>query len=184
MLATFHGPADGPSQRSSLRWRTTFLGCPRAALPMGVCASSQSPPGHSESPRVAVAVHESGRLPGARRPAAPPTPGEILDRYDILKERLGTGATSDVFKGKVKATGKPVAVKVLDKLTRDAHRQENLAEDIQGARTEAALMGEVSAPNRGRAGLACGDAGRQAQANAVVAPFRMPALGRGGKQDG
>lgn len=174
LLATFHGPADAPSQRRSLPWRATLHGCRSAALQMGVCASSQSPPGHSESPRVAVAVNESGRLPGTRRPAAPPTPGEILDRYEVLKERLGTGATSDVFKGRVKASGKPVAVKVLDKLTRDAHRQENLSEDIQGARTEAALMGEVSQVRGRDAGPEAGKAEAAWQAGSDKAFGRPP----------
>lgn len=83
------------------------------------------------------------RVAKAEAPARPLTPHERLALYTISKETLGTGATSDVFRGTRNADHRPVAVKVLNKLTTDAHRQENLEEDIKGARTEAELMESV-----------------------------------------
>jgi len=66
--------------------------------------------------------------------------------YTVSRDRLGAGATSDVFRGTRKSDHLPVAVKVLDKLTKDPQRLENLLEDIEGARTEADLMSEVRRP--------------------------------------
>lgn len=71
------------------------------------------------------------------------TPHMRLTLYEISKDTLGTGATSDVFRGTRKSDGRTVAVKVLNKLTADPHRLENLEEDIKGARMEAELMKSV-----------------------------------------
>ena len=99
---------------------------------MGNCSGSGEAPARS-SPELAAGVHAPRK----------PTAEEILARYDVHAERLGSGATSDVFAGTVKADGTRVAVKVLDKLTTDPGRRENLPEDIEGARAEAELMREV-----------------------------------------
>ncbi|KAA0148287.1 hypothetical protein FNF28_07469 [Cafeteria roenbergensis] len=66
-------------------------------------------------------------------------------RYDAsnLATRIGSGASCDVFLGTLLPSGEQVAVKLLDKLTTNPKRRAVLAEDIEGARTEAALLKQL-----------------------------------------
>jgi hypothetical protein len=110
---------------------------------MGLCASANSV---REIEAVAT-DHTSGpkamESPVEVEPPRRSSEASVLAKYTISSEKLGRGATSDVYKGTRCADGKAVAVKVLDKHTSDYGRRENLAEDIVGARTEAELMKEV-----------------------------------------
>ncbi len=74
-----------------------------------------------------------------------PTPAMPDVRYDAsnLATRIGSGASCDVFLGTLLPSGEQVAVKLLDKLTTNPKRRAVLAEDIEGARTEAALLKQV-----------------------------------------
>src|ERR1700694_1879946 len=82
---------------------------------------------------------------GAQRPAGPPAPTEIAQRYQVIK-RLGAGAFGTVYKAKDKILGRMVAIKTI-RLEGLAAAGTSLDELVNRFTVEAQVSAQLKHPN-------------------------------------
>src|ERR1700694_4087749 len=82
---------------------------------------------------------------GAQRPAGPPAPTEIAQRYQVIK-RLGAGAFGTVYKAKDKILGRHLAIKTI-RLEGLAAAGAGLEEMLNRFKREAEVSAQLKHPN-------------------------------------